>query len=191
MNKIIIIFLLILIVLGFLNNIIEYFRSKTVLLRKFEHNSFRHFNHLYIAIIFLVMAIWLFLKISTGLLLSLNILLIIGGSIFLFIAVITFYLYLNYYIKEKVENLEMNNDTKVIKIDGKNLSSHSISHAHWHKVKNKSLLIIWSNYEYVQIFMKDGSSYIITSLLLNLKTFQKYLPEAAVSYYYSFVPKIK
>lgn len=191
MNKVITIFLLILIVLGFLNNIIEYFRSKTTLIRKFEHNAFRHFNHIFVPLIFVFGAIWFFLKISNELHISINLAMAGIGLLLLTLAGIPFYIYINYLINKRADYLIYDKHIGTIEIDGQPIKKYMIKQVTWHKIKHKSILIIWSNYAYVEIQMKDGRKYILTSLLLNLNILEKYFQSLPHSYDYALFPVIK
>lgn len=192
MNKIITIFLIVLIILGFLNNIIEYFRSKTTSRRRYAHNSFRHFNHIFIPLVFLIGAVWLYLRISADFPVLINISLGLLGSLLLILAFIPFYLYSNYMLhRHRVDHLVYNTENGILEIDGQPLKRSLISQIKWHKVGSKSLIVIWSNFEYAEIILKDGQRIIITSLLLKLKTLQKYFHASPVSYFYSLLPRIQ
>ncbi|MDQ3537120.1 MAG: hypothetical protein M3421_15995 [Bacteroidota bacterium] len=191
MNKIIIIFLLILIVLGFLNDIIEYFRSKTTSIRRFENDSFRHFKHISIPLVSVLGAVWIIMKMSNDFHIAINIILGLISLIFIILALISFYLYSNYMLKNNVDFLLYNKEAGVIEINGQPVKKALISHVNWYKARNKSLLIFWNNFEYAEIIMKDGEKHIITSLLLNLKILHKYFHRNAVSYFFLLIPRIK
>lgn len=191
MNRLIIAFVLIVFVLGQINPLLEYFKSKFTSTRKFENDAFRHINHLFIAIIFLIGAIWLFsthkdqtplwLTIATGL----------AGVVLICLSVITFYIYLNYLLNHRISLLIYDSEKNRLLINGENVDRSEIMHVKWHKVGSKRLLMIWSGFEYLEIFLRNGNRVIISSLLLNPKLLNKFLNRLPLTHSFSTFPLIR
>lgn len=191
MNKFIIVFLLIIFLLGQINPLMEYFKSKVTSKRKFENDVLRHFNHLFIAIILFIGSIWLYFTYSKENPLWLNIGIISVGILFLALSLITFVIYVNYLINYRISTLIYNSEQKTIVINGEEISKNTIQHVGWHKVGNKRLLIIWSNYEFLELSLNNGRRHIISSLLLNPKSIKNFLNNLPLSYHLSVFPVIK
>lgn len=191
MNKLLLLILLIILIIGQIDPLLEYFKSKVTSKRKFEDNAFRHINHIFVAVIFLIWAIWLFLKFTEENQLWLNMSVLLLGMFFLILSFITFTLYFNYLLHQRVSHLIYNLKNETLEIEGNIIKKNSIKCVHWHKIKNKKLIMIWSSFEHVEIILHDGTTYVISSLLLNLKVLKKFFQDSLIDYYISGYPKIK
>lgn len=191
MNKLIILFLIALFILGQIHPILEYFKSKLTFIRKYDNNTLRHFNHIFVALIFIIMAIWFFLAFSEEKPLWANISILLLGMGFLALSFITFALYFNYLLRQHIFQLIYDRDTLSMEINGKSIKRNAIVQVNWHRVKRKKLVMIWSSFEYIELIMLDGTRYIIPSLLLNLKALNKYFQNLPVEYHFSWYPKIR
>lgn len=191
MNKFIIVFLFIIFLLGQMNPLMEYFKSKVTSKRKFENDVLRHFNHLFVAIILLIGCIWLFFTYAEDNPLWLNIIIGALSMLFLTLSLITFTIYINYLRHYQIISLIYNSEQNVMAINGESITRHAIQHVKWHKVGNKKLLIVWSNYEFLEVFLYDGRRFIISSLLLNPKSISKFLRNLPLTYSLSAFPIVK
>lgn len=191
MNKFIIVFLVIIFLLGQISPLIEYFKSKITSKRRFENNAFRHFNHLFIAILLFISSIWLFFTYSIDNPLWLNILIGITGVIFLVLSLITFAIYANYLLNHHISYLDYNSETNNLSINGENIPRNAIREVNWHKIEEKRLFIIWSSFEYLDVYLVDGQRFIISSLLLNPKLLHKFLQSLPLTYSKSNFPAIR
>lgn len=191
MNKFILVFILIIFLLGQLNPLLEYFKSKVTSRRKFENDALRHFNHLFIAIIFVFGAVWLFTTYTPTNPLWLNILVVTTGSIMTGLSLLTFFIYSNYLFNHHITSLTYNSEHNSVAINGNFVDKNAINEVKWHKMKNKRLLAIWSSFEYLEIFFQDGNRLIISSLLLNPKYLNKFLERFPLTFSFSNFPVIK
>ncbi|CAN5404383.1 hypothetical protein BH23BAC1_BH23BAC1_51720 [soil metagenome] len=191
MNKLIIILLVVLILLWMITPLIEYFKSRSFSKVKFQHNALRHFNHVVVAIFFLFISFWLFSLYDKEFHVILNSGILLIGSSFLILSLITFYLYFNYRINQKIELLIYNLENGTLEINGEVIRRNSIQYINWHKIRNKKLIMIWSNFEYVEIIMNNGTRYVLSSLLLNLMYLSNFFQNLSIRYYDSKFPRIK
>ena len=191
MNKLIVILLVVLILLWIITPLIEYFKSRSFSRVRFKNNPLRHFNHIVIAIIFSFTSIWLFLLYDQGFHILLNILILSIGSFFLILSLITFYLYFNYRINQKIGLLIYNLENGTLEINGQVIRRNSIQYINWHKIRKKKLIMIWSNFEYVEIIMNNGTRYVLSSLLLNLMYLSNFFQSLSIRYHDTKFPRIK
>lgn len=191
MNKFIIVFLVIIFLLGQISPIMEYLKSKVTSKRRFENNALRHFNHLFIAILLFTASIWLFFTYSIENPLWLNIMIGITGLTFVVLSVITFSIYANYLMHHDISYMDYNSESNRLSINGQNIPRNAIREIRWHKIEKKHLFIIWSSFEYIDIYLVDGQRFIISSLLLNPKLLNKFLQSLPLTYFKSNFPAIK
>jgi hypothetical protein len=191
MNKLIIILLVVLILLWMITPLIEYFKSRSFSRVKFKHNALRHFNHIVVAIFFLFISAWLFSLYDEEFHIILIISVFLVGSFFLILSLITFYLYYNYRTNQKISLVIYNLENGTLEINGQVIRRNSIQYINWHKNRNKNLIIIWSNFEYVEIIMNNGTRYVLSSLLLNLMYLSNFFQNLTIRYYDTKFPTIK
>lgn len=191
MNKFIIIFLVITFLLGQISPLIEFLKSKITSKRRFENNAFRHFNHLFVAILLFILCIWLFFTYNIENPLWLNILIGLTGVTFLVLSLITFTIYVNYLLNHQISYLDYNSETNSLAINGQNIPRNAIREVYWHRIKERRLFIIWNSFEYLDLYLADGQRFIISSLLLNPKLLRNFLQPLPLTYSESNFPAIK
>ncbi len=162
-------------ILGQINPLLDYFKSKVTAKRRFENDAFRQVNHVFIAIIFAIGAVWLFTTYTDGNPLWLNIFLALTGIVMLILSLITFFVYINYLLHHRISFLIYNSDENSLVINGERIYRNEIQEIKWHRVGNKRLFIIWSSFEYLEIFLSNGNRIIVSSLILRPKSLNKYL----------------